>query len=545
MKRLFLLINTIKFLKLQQIIYRFKNFFFKPKITDIYQSFNKIERSNSWKRILLFDEKINQNYESFFLNYHIKLDLPNDWNNKDYPKLWLYNLHYFEDLLSHNAKEKSDLHIELLKKWKDDNPIGYGVGWEPYPSSLRIVNILKAWLGGLDLDNELLESIFLQASYLSSNLEKHILGNHYFSNLKALLFAGIIFKNKNWIDLSSRQLKKQISEQVLEDGSNFELSPMYHSLMLIDMLDLKNLFLSYSHNNLKDINQLLDKNIPKMIRFMNAMSHPDGGVSHFNDSVEGIAPSKDKIESYASRLGYEIDKIEETKSQIIDNSYSGYICAINRDNKLIFDASPIGPGYLTAHSHADTLSMELSIGKERVLVNSGISTYDVGSMRHAQRSTKSHNTVVVDRKNSSEVWSSFRVAKRAQIIDRSSKFVSSDTIFLTARHNGYRTFYNECIHSRSLIFGKNRLVINDQIVGRFKNANAFYYFHPSLDVSLEKDFLNIHGLNFIMKCNLRGVQFTLCESFWYPQFNLKKKNKLLKARFIENDLQLSFDWEYI
>ena len=40
----------------------------------------------------------------------------------------------------------------------------------------------------------MLDSIFSQASYLSNNLEKHLLGNHYFANLKALLLLASFLK---------------------------------------------------------------------------------------------------------------------------------------------------------------------------------------------------------------------------------------------------------------------------------------------------------------------------------------------------------------
>ena len=68
------------------------------------------------------------------------------------------------------------------------------------------------------------ESLFAQASYLSNSVEKHLLGNHYFVNLKALLYAGIIFEKKEWISKAKKGLTEEIQEQVLEDGANFELS---------------------------------------------------------------------------------------------------------------------------------------------------------------------------------------------------------------------------------------------------------------------------------------------------------------------------------
>ena len=344
--------------------------------------------------------------------------MPTDWNNEYPSKLWVYNLHYFEDLLSETAKEKNKFHQRLLNRWIDENPVGFGNGWEPYPISLRIVNIHKAWLGGLELDNKIFASVFSQASFLSASLEKHLLGNHYFVNLKALLFAGLIFKNSRWSSIAENGLLTEISEQILEDGANFELSPMYHSLILLDMLDLKNLSNAYPSQIASELVSTLNICIPRMLSFMEAMNHPDGGISFFNDSAFGIAPTKEKLECYARKLGFEIPVQDFDKYPVIDNACSGYICAQSKLSKLIFDASPVGPDYIPGHAHADTLSFELSIINQRTFVNSGISEYGITSKRINQRKTRSHNTVEVDGKDSSQVWGSFRVARRAKIVSR-------------------------------------------------------------------------------------------------------------------------------
>jgi len=153
-----------------------------------------------------------------------------------------------------------------------------------------------------------------------------------------------------------------------------------------------------------------------MLAFMEAMTHPDGGVSFFNDSADGIAPAKAKLKVMLKNWDLELALLNLYKSQIIDNANSGYICATAAGNKLIFDASAVGPDYIPGHAHADTLSFELSIGAQRVFVNSGTSEYGLSSKRLNQRKTVSHNTVEVDGKDSSQVWSGFRVANRAEII---------------------------------------------------------------------------------------------------------------------------------
>ena len=198
MNRLFLLLNTVKYLKWQQVYYRLHRKLFKLTPT-IHFKLAKPQRPKTWKHISLYSTKIDSSLNATFLNETRKLQLETTWDVRPASKLWNYNLHYFEDLMSENHHEKEELHIWLLKQWILKNPIGFGVGWEPYPTSLRIVNILKSWLGGLNIDNEIFKSLYLQTSFLSKNLEKHLLGNHYFANLKALLFAGVVFKKDNRI----------------------------------------------------------------------------------------------------------------------------------------------------------------------------------------------------------------------------------------------------------------------------------------------------------------------------------------------------------
>jgi uncharacterized heparinase superfamily protein len=513
----------------------------KPKVTERFQG-TKPQRSKAWKHLTLYDDKINNQLEACFLNHTKKLDLPTDWNNELPSKLWVYNLHYFEDLLSESAQEKNEFHRQLLNRWIDENPVGYGNGWEPYPTSLRIVNILKAWLGGLELDEKLLSSVFAQASFLSNHLERHLLGNHYFVNLKALLFAGVIFENTRWLSIAEKGLLSEIPEQILEDGANFELSPMYHSLILVDMLDMFNLSRAYPTQLSNQLASLLKKYIPKMLTFMEAMAHPDQGVSFFNDSSDGIVPKKAIIESYAEKLGFVISPLDFSKPQIIDNANSGYICATAAGNKLIFDASPVGPDYIPGHAHADTLSFELSIGLERVFVNSGISEYGLSPARINQRKTASHNTVEVDAKDSSQVWSGFRVAKRARIIDRFSEIQSNQSIWLQATHNGYKSLFGGCLHTRNLHYGANRLMLTDYLKGSFKRARSRFYFHPDLAVSLSNGLLLVEGSAFVLSSDLTSLDVVLVDSSWYPQFGVEMPNKLLEIEFISSKLEILFTW---
>lgn len=541
MKKILLLLNTLKYLKFKQLYYRLHRRFIKPSVADTYVQADW-KRSDLWVVQYLFDRKVDNRLVATFLNESRQLNLPEDWNNSSLAKLWTYNLHYFEDLLSFDAPDRQGFHQGLFDRWIADNPAGYGNGWEPYTLSLRVTNLLKAWLNGLELDDRHFESLYQQASFLSRDLEKHLLGNHYFVNLKALLFAGVVFGNSRWIKLAEQGLLKEIPEQIQSDGSNFELSPMYHSLILIDMLDMHNLLMAYPNLVSKEFGILLSEKIPAMLRYMELMSHPDGGVSFFNDSSDGIAPNKSVIETYAEKLDLLPERPLVERNGCYDLSGSGYYVAYKGGAKLIFDAAAVGPDYIPGHAHADTLSFEMSIGDERVFVNSGTSVYGLSQERLRQRSTLAHNTVELDKKDSSQVWSGFRVANRARVIERCSKN-TANAINLRGAHNGYKSFFGGAIHSRSIDLSDAGLTVSDVISGKCRSAVARFHLHPDLAVSIERSKLFVSGRGFSLKSDLSGKVARLVDSTWHPEFGVVMKNKVLEIDVGSSNLVTSFNWE--
>lgn len=540
MKKLLLLLHTLKYLRWPQFYFRLYRKVQKPKVTETFPG-TFVQRGSKWVNCALYKEKLTTDLTATFLSHSKQLDLPNDWNDESHSKLWVYNLQYFEDLLADNAQEKIAFHLDLLDKWISQNPLGHGNGWEPYPISLRLTNILKAWLAGLPLTSRHFESLYAQASFLSNELEKHLLGNHYFVNLKALLFAGVMFENDRWLTIATKGLLQEIPEQILEDGANFELTPMYHALILVDMLDMFNLCKTYEGKISKELTQLIASYIPKMLSFMELMSHNDDGVSFFNDSVDGIAPEKDRIINYSKQLGFSFESMNLQVARAIDFEASGYMVATHSGNKLLFDAANVGPDYIPGHAHADTLSFEFSIGSERVFVNSGTSQYGLSEKRLIERKTMSHNTVEVDKKDSSQVWGGFRVAKRARVFDRSSS-VNGDSVIVEAAHNGFKKIFNGPFHHRKIILLGNSLHVTDSLKGSFNKAVARFYIHPDIDAKLEANILALVGKHFELTSDISNLQVALFDSTWHPSFGLTKKNKCLEVSFTTPANTIEFKW---
>ncbi|MCB1743474.1 MAG: alginate lyase family protein, partial [Gammaproteobacteria bacterium] len=333
------------------------------------------------------------------------------WEGPEREKLWRYNQHYFDDLNAMSGAERSTWHRALIDRWLQAHPPARGVGWEPYPTSLRIVNWVKWALAGNELGNAAMHSLAIQTRWLMRRLEWHLLGNHLFANAKALVFAGLFFKGqeaRRWLQQGLSIIDRELPEQVLPDGGHFERSTLYHALALEDLLDLCNVAAAFEGIEPQWLEARVSQwhaSAQRMLGWLLGMCHPDGEIAFFNDSALDVAPSPSELQEYARRLGIE-DSQEPGGGRWFDAS--GYVRLASDCAKAFVDLAQVGPDYLPGHAHADTLSVELSVGAHRLLVNSGTSSYAKDEERLRQRGTAAHNTVIVDGVDSSEVWSGFR-----------------------------------------------------------------------------------------------------------------------------------------
>ena len=520
----FRLLNTVKYLKPVQVYSRIWFRLYRPA-PDLRPAPGTRRIAGSWVEPVEKPPSLVSSRRFRFLNEEHECDFPAAWNREEWGKLWLYNLHYF-DCLAEDDRQKQQ--AELIARWIADNPPGCGNGWEPYPLSLRIVNWIKWSLAGNDLAGEALESLAVQVRYLRKKLEFHLLGNHLFANGKALVFAGLFFAGneaEGWLEKGLAILGREIPEQVLDDGGHFERSPMYHAIIFEDLLDLVNLFRAYG----REVPDLWWETAARMGRWLEVMSHPDGGIALFNDAALGIAAAPAAFSDYYRRLtGREIDK--DGRRRFLELPQSGYyVMAPAAGDRLLIDCGEIGPDYQPGHAHCGLLSFEMSLGGRRIFVNSGTSTYERGRERLRQRGTAAHNTLMLDGEEQSEIWASHRMGRRAAPLDSGGGENSFE-----AAHDGYLRLDGHPLHRRRVVLENRCLEVRDCVEGTGRHeAEIYFHLYPGLELTESEA-----GWELVAEGRALGVlelegpcEARVEDSAWFPGFGLSMENRRLVLRW--------------
>ena len=478
-----LFIFTVFYLKERQIFFRLYYLIrhkFRKLISFKYPLMLNAKTENIIFLKSIFSESSYCNTVFTFLNIQHEFKTKIDWNFSEYGKLWTYNLTYFEYL--HQKEMTQELGLVLINDFIDQS-VSVKDGLMPFPISLRGINWIK-FLSKYKISNQKInDSLYAQYKILMDNIEYHILGNHLLENGFSLLFAAYYFKDESFYKKAKNILSVELEEQILQDGAHFELSPMYHQIMLFRILDCINLI---QNNNWKDreLLKLLNSKAEIMLGWLNTITYENGDIPLLNDSTNKIAPATKELNTYAATLKVKIKKLD------LDDC--GYRKIRNERYEMVLDVGNIGPDYIPGHAHSDTFNFELYIEEKPFIVDTGLSTYETNARRSLERSTPSHNTVEIDGIDQSEIWGGFRVARRAKIIH-----LRESENDIEATHDGYKRI--GFLHSRKFTMYEENITIEDTVTGvKTPNSVAYLHFYPGLVPKIKDYKIIILSINIII-----------------------------------------------
>lgn len=426
----------------------------------------------------------------------------NQWNFNDASHLWNFNVHYLEYLVPLAAKrrslgeEKYKVRInEILEDWYK-NGSEEADSNQAYTISLRIVNQLII-ASCVDDKQRLYDAIYAQYQFLLNHQEKHLLGNHYLENLKAIVICSVVFDEGSVYKKYVKKLVKELSEEITNDGLHFELSLMYHKIVLEDLIRVAVVLKQAGKAEFDDV----VKHIKNMAVALYSLEFGIKRTPLFNDAANNVAkPSQSLLNACESLFLVKPSKVEQI---------AGYQKLYDGKITIIEDCGDLSPRYMPGHGHCDCLSFELFFDGQPIFVNSGTYQYQ-GSYRRYFRSTSAHNTVVINCHEQSELWGEHRAGRRIRSIkcERRGNAVIGE----------YKNYYGEK-HRRLLQIKDSKLSVIDVTEGGGV-TQSFLHLAPGLSFNEGK----IEGFGLEISVLPINAEMRVEDSIYSQDMGIKKAN---------------------
>jgi len=289
--------------------------------------------------------------------------------------------------------------------------------------------------------------------------------------------AGLLFRGPaaaRWRARGARRLWRELAEQVLDDGGHYERSPMYHLAAAGDFLETLGLLEAAG----EAVPARARARVGRMVEAMGALCRPDGRLHLFNDAADGEAPPLAHLAALGERLLGARPLEARGAFALPRTGYFGW-ARPETGERLLIDCGPPGPSYQPGHAHCDMLSFELDLEGAPLVVDAGVSGYEGDPLREYVRSTRAHNTVAVGGREQSEVWGTFRVARRAEVTGTPRHQSLPDGSY---RFEGACRPYHDrrAVHRRRVERGAEGWRVTDRVEGaRGRRLVSWVHLHPA------------------------------------------------------------------
>ncbi|MDP3930250.1 MAG: alginate lyase family protein [Bacteroidota bacterium] len=465
--------------------------------------------------------------------------------------------------------------LEQISNWIDENPLMFSINWGcTMDVAIRAINWIYIFRLTLDYEglednfiNKVKRSLYEHGWYIFRNPEKGVAynHNHYLSDLSGQIYLGMLFNELEepvkWLDEAKVEFFKEIRLQILPSGMSYERTTNYNRLVLELAIWPILLLKSNGHEIPYDIWYRMEK----MFEFIMVSLKPDGQTSVIGDQDNGrllvFGPEEELDYRYLLGLGsilfgrgdmkfksggYNLysafsglknpikifDKILPEESNFKSKLFKDIGIAIMRkeDNFLLFNVSGMAkypesnPG---SHTHSDLLSFELFAFGKTFLVDPGTYLYSADiSQRMLFRSTKMHNTVVVDGFSQNNLFEDrpwyFERNAIPEILEWTTN-CNFDQI--KAKHSGFTRLPDPIIHTRTLKFDKNKVEweITDELTGSGRHV---FEWHFHFDVGIDFDFVD--NSVFTTCDDNNNLELIFSENF---DLNLRKESSFVSKSY--------------
>jgi Heparinase II/III-like protein/Heparinase II/III N-terminus len=436
-----------------------------------------------------------------------------------------------------------------IDSWIEQCPRGRGPNWaSSLELAIRLINWSIAWqlLGGYDgalfadaqgaaLRERWLRSVYEHARAITRKLSRFSsANNHLIGEAAGVWIASVTWSYWPQLRAWGLQCKQILGEEVFAqnaaDGGNREQAFAYQQFVL-DFLLLAGLAARAAG---EDFPLAYWQRLERMIELIASMMDVAGHVPMIGDADDGYVvslapqPGFDNYRSlvasgavlferadFAGKAGQLDDKTRwlfgekavkrfahpagrfEPRRRFPNAGYYllGDRLETREEIRLLVDAGALGYLSIAAHGHADALSVVLSVGGQEVLVDPGTYAYHTEPLwRRYFRSTRAHNTVLVDGQDQSCQSGNFMWSRHATARCLAFETGAARQRFV-GEHDGYQSLSDPVTHRREIVYDvqARAFTITDALscTASVHEAIRFWHFAETLEPVARGDEIHV------------------------------------------------------
>jgi len=365
----------------------------------------------------------------------------------------------------------------LVSGWLDQHGGWNSISWAPDVLGARIAN----WIGQHDFYCQsaddgfrirVFESLGRQTRHLARVTPGRLQGAALLTAIKGLAYGGLCLPGcEKHLAQAMRLLERELPIQILPDGGHVERNPERHMIVLRHLIDIRTALRAARH----EVPEALQHAIDRMTPALRFFRHGDGGLGLFNGGQEADPSMTDTVLAQADARGRPLKSAP----------HCGFERMLAGRTLVLIDTGRAPAPGLDLDAHAGTLSFELSVGRERLIVNCGSHPSRVGRWRNALAATAAHSTIAVAETNSAEVLEQGGLGRRPGRIT-CERIDSDGGTLVEATHDGYVRAFG-LVHRRRLYLMDNGEDLRGEDTLEGPAGHPFvlrFHLHPAVDVSM-------------------------------------------------------------
>ncbi len=428
---------------------------------------------------------------------------PIEWGGLEKTELeksvWLNRFYYLPSFARlyylHKDEQALKFMMQFIRKWIKENPREGNSGnskynWYDMQVAWRAIHLSWCYYlcqqGLGKADKELIYNTLEEhAALLLSGFGTQALNefNHQSHGALAMLYLGVLFPDLKEADQlkasAMRILNHHLENAFYTDGGNTEHMFGYYPFQAHIFRDM---YLLCTHNQVAVPNNLLPM-LRKMERYLYLVAQPDDTMPPVNDSYPmTVVPILSTL--------YDISggqTITSKKSHFFPDSQIGVMHVKDSANSWYLLANPAKR--IGTHAHAGRLSFVLWFNRQPLLVDSGCCNYDNPRLVDWYRTSRAHNTVLIDGK-SDEATSTDRLWAPKRITANRITEWAEEAAFTHCRMLSPNTeeVNNSVTWNRDLAIVKNKyVIIHDCFLSSEEHRYEALFHFPPEKVTLNKN----------------------------------------------------------